>query len=42
MYVVSGAGPGIQRERPAADVRVRRRDRPPAHARRAHVSPCQR
>lgn len=38
----TGAGPGIQRERSPTDVRFRCRYRPPAHACRAHMSPCQR
>lgn len=42
LFVVTGAGPSFQRERTSTDIRVRCGHRPPSHARRAHMSPCQR
>lgn len=41
-FIVLGAGPSFQRERTSTDIRVRCGHRPPSHARRAHMSPCQR
>lgn len=42
VHIVTGAGPGIQRERTPSDFRVRCCDRPPSHACCTDVSPCQR
>lgn len=37
----TGAGLGLQRECPATDIRFRCSDRPPSHARRPHLPPCE-